>query len=76
MTLVLLFSFAVFCTTHVALVVALLFKEPRWKALLALVPPLAPLAPYWGFRNGLPRYAWLWIVALGVYLPCLIAAYR
>jgi hypothetical protein len=51
-------AFATFVTAHVALVVGLASRPPRWRALLAL--PFVPLAPYWGARAGMHVRVVLW----------------
>ena len=50
---------------HVALVVALRKKETPGRTALAFF--VSPLAPYFGFKNGLQRPAWIWICTLGLY---------
>ena len=41
----LVLAFATLVTVHVAIVLGLAWRYPRWRALAALVVP--PLAPYW-----------------------------
>jgi hypothetical protein len=43
------FSFAALVTSHVTLAFGLLFRPPRWRALVALAVP--PLGAYWGMRE-------------------------
>ncbi|HTM46340.1 MAG TPA: hypothetical protein VL137_15375 [Polyangiaceae bacterium] len=71
----LVLSFAAWLTLHVVLVARLLFRSPRWMSLLALLPPLAPLAPYWGYQTGLRRSAISWGAALAAYAVALAFAY-
>ena len=50
---------------HVALTIALAKRiSPAQTALSFFV---SPLAPYFGFKNALPRRAWTWIGTLGLY---------
>ena len=65
-------AFGLLVTAHVALVVDLLRRPPRWQGLLALVVP--PLAPYWSFQER--RYFWstLWLLGAGLYVTSLAAA--
>ena len=65
-------AFAFLVTAHVAIVVGLLSKAPRWRAGAALV--LAPLAPYWAWRERMRIRAGLWTAGLVVYVVARIAA--
>lgn len=56
-------AFAALVTAHVALVWGLAKREPRGRALAALV--VFPLAPYWGVREHMRVRAALWM-AFGV----------
>ncbi len=67
-------SFSVLATAHVALVIGLAIRPPRWRALVAL--PVAPLAPYWGARAGMPVRAVLWGVSAIAYLTLRVIARR
>jgi hypothetical protein len=58
-------SLVLYAGAHVALVVGLFRREPRWRGAVALVVP--PLAPYWGWPLGMRARAWLWLGALGAY---------
>ncbi len=58
-------AFAALVTAHVTLVVGLLLRRPRWRAPVALV--VAPLAPYWGYGQGMRRRAVTWIAAAVIY---------
>lgn len=61
----LLLSFALWATSHVAIVVGLVLRSPRLRAPIALV--IAPLAPYWAIRERMTLRGVLWIVSVGVY---------
>lgn len=61
----LLLSFALWATSHVAIVAGLVRRSPRLRAPIALV--IAPLAPYWALREGMRRRGMLWILSVGVY---------
>jgi hypothetical protein len=50
---------------HVALVVGLLRATPLHMGLVAIVLP--PLAPYYGWRLGMRKRTYLWLVGLGAY---------
>ena len=50
---------------HVALTAALSKRVSPARTALAFF--VAPLAPYMGFQNGLPRRAWAWIGTLALY---------
>ena len=58
-------AFALFVTAHVSIVWGLLFRAPRWRALVALV--VAPLALYWAIRERMKVRAGLWIASLVLY---------
>jgi hypothetical protein len=62
----LVLSFAVLVTVHVSLVARLAARAPRWKALVALL--VAPLAPYWGAKQGRRVQAALWIASATAYV--------
>lgn len=53
-------SFAVWVTSHLAIVAGLLVRPPRRRAPVALV--VAPLAPYWAYREGMLARAIAWMV--------------
>lgn len=65
-------SFAVLVTTHLALTYGLLRRPPWWRGAVAFV--VVPLAPVWGMETGMKRRAALWILALCVYVAARIAA--
>jgi hypothetical protein len=50
---------ATLVTVHVAIVLALAVRDPKWRALIALVVP--PLAPYWAMRGGMVVRGGVWI---------------
>jgi hypothetical protein len=65
-------AFGLFVTAHVALSAALLWRKPRWRGLLALLIP--PLAPFWGWSEGLRAWSAVWLVALVAYVAGFAAA--
>lgn len=65
-------AFAGWVTLHVALIVALAIRRPRWHAAVALLIP--PLAPYFAFVAGMRWRAAGWLVALVFYLVFVTAA--
>ncbi len=65
-------SFALLATAHVALVLGLLGRAGGWRALVALVA--VPLAPVWGLKGGLFVRSWIWLGALVVYTGALLAS--
>ena len=64
--LLLVGAFASFVTAHVALVVGLAARSPRWRGLLAL--PVFPLAPYWGIRAEMYARVVLWVASAAAYV--------
>lgn len=67
LTAMLIVAFAILVTAHVTLVVGLLGRQPRWRAIAAALVP--PLAPAWGARAGMPARTVVWIagaIAYGV----------
>jgi hypothetical protein len=70
----LLVTFALAVTVHVAIVFGLLRRSPRWHALVALVVP--PFAPYWAWREDMRIRASLWMGAVVVYVVMLLLASR
>jgi hypothetical protein len=69
---VVVLAFALLVTAHLAIAVGLVAKQPRWRALVALV--VAPLAPYWAWREHMRVRAGIWAVGLVLYVVALIAA--
>jgi hypothetical protein len=57
---------------HVALVVGLAQRQPRWRAAAGLA--LSPLAAYWGYREGMRVRAWMWVGTVGAYALTVAAA--
>jgi hypothetical protein len=76
LTLVLLPSalFGLFVTAHFALVFTLSERPPRFRAVVAFLVP--PLAPYWGFREGLRAWSSVWLLSLASYAAALALALR
>jgi hypothetical protein len=72
----LVLCFACLLTVHLAIAVELFARAPRWRGLLTLVPPLAPLAAYWALKERMYIRGGLWGVSLVGYLLLLGAAYR
>jgi hypothetical protein len=58
-------SLVVFVAAHVSLLVSLLGRPSRVRGLVALVVP--PLAPYWGWREGLKLRVYVWATTLTLY---------
>jgi hypothetical protein len=73
-TLVLVLSFAALVTAHVAIVVGLVAKRPRWRAAVALL--VAPLAPYWAFTGGMKARGSIWIGSVCLYAAALLFVSR
>ena len=73
---VLIGSFAALLTTHVAIVASLLRRAPRWRGLVALLPPVAPLAVYWALRERMYLRGALWVLGLLVYLAALVLGHH
>jgi hypothetical protein len=71
---VLVLAFATWTTAHAMLVLGLLRRPRRWRAGLALV--LVPLAPWWGWREGMRCRSILWMVGLAAYAATLARAVR
>jgi len=70
----LIFGFAAFVTAHVWMAVQLIIhKRPRILGLVALFVP--PLAPLWGYREGLRKGTVLWLVTLGLYVSARLAVH-
>ncbi len=66
-------GFAALVTAHIAIAWGLLWRAPRYRALVALVVP--PLAPYWAWREHMRVRAGIWAGALVLYVIArLIAA--
>ena len=67
-------TFALGITTHVAIALGLAKRKPRWRALVAFVVP--PFAPYWAWHEHMRRRMGLWVGAVLVYLAMLVLALR
>jgi hypothetical protein len=61
---------ATLVTVHVAIVLGLAGRDPRWRALVAFVVP--PLAPYWALRGGMVKRGSLWIGSVVLYSALLV----
>ena len=55
----------VFAIAHIALVAGLARRRPWWRAMLAVIAP--PLAPWWGWREGMQARTIAWGTALILY---------
>lgn len=71
-TIALVLGSASMFTAHVALTYGLAFRPPRWRALAGFF--VAPLAPYWGFREGMKIRAGIWVGAFVIYVIAAIIA--
>lgn len=60
-------SFAGLLTAHMAVAVGLSWRTPRWRGVVALLPPLAPLALLWALREKLYIRCALWGSSLLLY---------
>ena len=74
-SVILLTSFALWLTSHLSLAWGIARRHsPRWHGLVVLLPVVAWLAPYWGFREGMALRASIWCLSLGAYIISLWAA--
>jgi hypothetical protein len=71
---VLVLAFATLLTTHVTLAFGLACRAPRWRALVAFV--VAPLAPWWGWREKMRVRGVAWVISAVVYAVALGLALR
>lgn len=71
---VLVGSFALWVTVHVAVVTGLFARGGPWRALVALLVP--PMAPVWGLRHGLVARSLVWLGACCLYGGALLASLR
>ena len=69
---VLVASFALLITAHVALSVGLALRPPRWRGPLAFVVP--PLAPWWGAQARMRLWSLIWVSSLAIYVVALVVA--
>lgn len=67
-------GFATTITAHVAIVLGLALRPPRWRALVAFV--LLVPGPYWAWRERMRVRVVFWAVGLLVYLVGLVLATR
>jgi hypothetical protein len=65
MGVLLVIALAVLFGAHVAIAAGLARRRAWGKAALALV--VAPLAPWWGWREGMRARAVVWLAAVGAY---------
>jgi hypothetical protein len=68
----LVLAFALLVTVHVTIAFGLLRRRPRWHGLVAFV--VAPLAPYFAWRERMRVRATIWAVALIAYAATRIVA--
>jgi hypothetical protein len=59
------FALVGFLGAHLALLVFLFSRSPRYRGLVALAVP--PLAAYWGWRGERRTRVYLWLASLAVY---------
>jgi hypothetical protein len=55
-----------FITAHVTITYGLAWRPPRWRALVAFF--VAPLAPFWAWREHMRFRAGIWGAALVLYI--------
>ena len=65
-------ALSVFVAAHLALVAGLARKRDWRRAAVALLVP--PLAPWWGYREGLRVATIVWCAALALYAVGVIVA--
>jgi hypothetical protein len=68
--------FAALLSLELAIAVGLFQRTPRWRAIVALVPPLAPLAVYWALKEKMYIRCALWGVCLLGYVMAAVAVRR
>ncbi len=68
----LVLAFALLVTVHVMITFGLTARRPRWRGPVAFV--VAPLAPYWAWRERMRVRAAMWAVALVAYVAVRVAA--
>ena len=68
----LVLAFAILFTLHVTIAFGLLRRRPRWHAPVAFI--VAPLAPYWAWRERMRVRAAMWTLALVAYVVVRVAA--
>jgi hypothetical protein len=74
LVIVIVTSFALLVTSHVALAAGLLGRKPRLRGLVALLVP--PVAPYLGIRERMWLRSIVWMLSLAAYVGARIAAAR
>jgi hypothetical protein len=72
LVVVLVLAFALFITAHVAITYGLAVRAPRWRAPAAFF--VAPLAPYWAWREHMRVRFGIWGAALVLYVIATIVA--
>lgn len=68
-------SFGAWVTCHLAIVAALAARAHVSKALLGLLPPLAPLGVYWALKERMYIRVLAWGASLLAYVAFLCAAW-
>jgi len=68
----LLAALAIHAGAHLGLVAGLARRSPRWRAAAALFVP--PLAPMWGWREGMEGRTYAWAIGLAAYAVAALAA--
>ena len=68
----LVLAFALFITAHIAIAFGLAFRAPKWRAPAAFF--VAPLAPYWAWREHMRVRFGVWVAALVLYIVASIVA--
>jgi hypothetical protein len=69
---VLLVALGTLLATHLAIVVTLFGRTPRWRGVLALLVP--PLALWWASRTERSWLGWLWLAAVATFAAAVAAA--
>jgi hypothetical protein len=65
-------ALALFITAHVTITYGLAWRPPRWRALVAFF--VAPLAPFWAWREHMRIRAGIWGTALVLYIVAMIVS--
>lgn len=68
----LVLAFALLVTVHLTIAFGLLRRRPRWRGIVAFV--VAPLAPWFAWREHMRVRATVWTVALVAYAATRIIA--
>lgn len=63
-------AFAWLVTVHIATIVGLVQRQPRWRAAVAFFVPV--LAPYWAWQEQMKMRAIMWVGGVVVYLVALL----